>query len=94
MPIFNEEQNNNNGFFAFSLIDIISLIIGLQNMQLNISGNDLDKQTKTILDDLHNYLGKQEEHLALQDEHLHNQDIRIAQLEKMLIENIGLLNKE
>lgn len=90
----NEQQNNNNGLFTFSLIDIISLIIGIQNMQLNITGNDLDSQTKTILDDLHSYLEKQENHLALQDEHLLNQDSRIARLERMLIQIIGETDKE
>lgn len=90
MPTFNNPQGNNNfnnNLFAFNIIDIISLIIGLQNIELNITANDLDKQTQTILDDLHGYLEKQEQHLALQDR-------RIARLERMLLTNVGVIDKE
>ncbi len=98
MPMFNEQQNNNNGFsnnlFAFNIIDIISLLIGLQNIELNISAKDLDLQTQTILDDLHIYLEKQEQHLELQDKYLTTQDKRIARLEHLLTKNVGITDKE
>lgn len=81
MPTSNEQGNN---FFACSFIDILSLLIGLENMQLNISANDLDSQTDAILGDLHQCLSKIEEHLALQDEHLLHQDLRIVRLEQAL----------
>lgn len=79
-------QDGNN-FFSYGLIDIISLLIGLENMQLNISANDLDEQTGAILDDLHTYLAKLDKHLELQDEHLLHQDLRIARLEQVLKNN-------
>lgn len=98
MPMYNGQQQNNNGFnndfFAFSLIDIVSLIIGVLNMQLNITGADLDSQTKTILNDIHGHLSKQDEHLELQDKHLSAQDRRIARLERQLANRIGIMDKE
>ena len=98
VPMFNDQQQNNNNFyndfFAFGLIDIISLIIGLQNMQLNITGKDLDSQTKTILEDIHSHLSKQDKHLEMQDKHLFEQDRRIAILEKQLEKTIGITDKE
>lgn len=98
MPMFNDQQQNNNGFyndfFSFGFIDIISLIIGLENMKLNITGKDLDSQTKTILEDIHGHLSKQDEHLDLQDKHLFEQDKRIAMLEEQLASRIGIIDKE
>lgn len=77
----NEQQNNNpcNGLFAINIIDIISLIIGIQNMQLNITAQDLDNQTHTILDEIHS--------------HLRQQDKRLERMEHMLLAQ-GEINKE
>lgn len=78
----NEQQNNNNfcnGLLNINIIDVIGLIIGLQNMQLNITAKDLDNQTHTILDEIHT--------------HLKQQDERIDRIEKILLKQ-GRINKE
>lgn len=50
------------------LINIISFVVGLMNLGLNISQNDLDNQTQELdgklrqnVDDIHNHLKKQDE---------------------------------
>lgn len=77
----------NNERFYNSLMDginVASFLIGLQNLELNITANDLDSQTNAILEDLHTYFDEQNKHLALQDAHLAAQDERLDKLEKML----------
>lgn len=92
MYIFPSQSNDNQGYNAFmDAINILSFIIGLQNLDLNITANDIDNQTQTILDDLHGYLDKQEKHLAeqdkhllAQDSHLLEQDMRLDRLERLI----------
>lgn len=85
MCIFPPQSNDNQGYNAFmDAINILSFIIGLQNLDLNITANDIDNQTQTILDDLHGYLDKQEKHLSAQDKHLLEQDIRLDRLERLI----------
>lgn len=64
--------------------NIISLLIGLQNLELNITAQDMDSQTNAILEDLHKYFERQEAHLFRQDKHLYDQDLRLDKLEKSL----------
>lgn len=71
-----------NNFLNF--INVASFLIGLENLELNITANDLDSQTNAILEDLHTYFDEQNKHLALQDAHLAAQDERLDKLEKML----------
>lgn len=77
-----EQRNQWNG--VMDAINIISLLIGLQNLDLNITANDIDNQTNTILEDLHKYFERQETHLFRQDKHLYDQDLRLDRLEKTL----------
>lgn len=80
-----ENQGQCNLYAGFmDAINIASFMIGLQNLDLNITANDIDKQTETILNDLHSYLDKQEKHLLMQDNHLLEQDKRLDRLEKMI----------
>lgn len=81
----NKREANGYGYNAFmDVINIASFLIGLQNLDLNITANDLDKQTNSILEDLHEYFEKQDKHLLEQDKHLFEQDIRLENLERML----------
>ena len=55
----------------WTFIDIISLIgfcVGLQNLDLNISQENLDNQTQELDAKLHNVVNDIHQHLALQDE--------------------------
>lgn len=68
------------------ILNVLSFIIGLQNLNLNITSQDLDKQTKTILDEVH-------AHLANQDKHLEEQDVILKKQEKQLEKLEYLINK-
>ena len=55
----------------WTFIDILSLIgfcVGLQNLDLNISQENLDNQTQELDAKLHNVVNDIHQHLALQDE--------------------------
>ena len=55
----------------WTFIDIISLIgfcVGLQNLDLNISQENLDNQTQELDAKLHEVVNDIHNHLALQDE--------------------------
>lgn len=84
VPQENGQSENNFRQNFIDFIGILSFIIGLQNLDLNITANDIDNQTQAILDDLHGYLDKQDKHLTEQDKHLLAQDIRLDRLEKMI----------
>lgn len=84
-----QPQNGQTSPWSTSFIDAISIVsffIGLQNLQLNITAADLDKQTEQILSDVHKHLKEQDDHLVLQDRHLLEQDKRIDRLEHMVLE--------
>lgn len=90
------KTNQENPFYNIFMdtINILSFIIGLQNLDLNITANDIDNQTQAILDDLHSYLDKQEKHLNDQDLHLSEQDVRLSRLEKLIYEKDIQARKE
>lgn len=88
----NQENPLYNGFM--DTINILSFLIGLQNLDLNITANDIDNQTQAILDDLHTYLDKQERHLRDQDLHLSEQDVRLSRLERLMYEKDSMARKE
>lgn len=71
---------------VMDILNVLSFIIGLQNLNLNITSQDLDKQTKTILDEVH-------AHLANQDKHLEEQDVILKKQEKQLEKLEYLINK-
>ena len=73
-------MSGENGSLTFlDLLTIISFCVGLQNLDLNIAQDDLDKQTKEldrrlreVVDDIH-------QHLQVQDAKL---DRILAEVEK------------
>lgn len=80
----NSENNYNSFDGIMNAINIISLLIGLQNLELNVTANDIDNQTNAILSDLHDYFDEQNKHLAQQDRHLNEQDMKIERIERLL----------
>lgn len=82
------DQNNNAQQNVYNrlmdAVNVLSLIIGLENMDLNISANDLNDVANTILDDLHERLDKLDEHLQSQDKRLEQQELRLYRLENIL----------
>lgn len=94
-PNSNPQTNSNNCYDGFmDVINIVSFLIGLQNLDLNVTANDINTQTDTILKDLHTYLEKQEKHLSEQDKHLMEQDQRLFNLEKYLYDGDYMARKE
>ena len=56
-----------NELSFMDLINIVSFVVGLQNLDLNISQNDLDNQTEQLdkklrsnVDEIHRHLEKQD----------------------------------
>ena len=61
--------SGNNGEWTF--LDVITLIgfcVGLQNLDLNISQENLDNQTQELDAKLHQVVNDIHQHLAIQDE--------------------------
>ncbi len=86
------ENQSYNGFM--DAVNIASLIIGLENMELNISASDLEKERDAILKDFHTYIDKLDKHLERQDQILAYQNSRLMRLEKYLYEKEVLAGKE
>ena len=64
------ETNNELSFI--DLLSIISFLVGLQNLELNVSASDINEQTqdlnkslKAVVDDIHNHLSVQDAKLNL-----------------------------
>ena len=65
--------SGNNGELTFlDLLSIISFCVGLQNLDLNLAQEDLDRQTqeldsrlRTVVDDIHGHLSVQDTKLNL-----------------------------
>ncbi len=73
MSGFDNRQANNQGWdSAMDIINVLSFIVGLENMKLNITANDLDRISADIVDRLNKHLVKQDE--------------RLDRIEKMLAE--------
>lgn len=57
-----------NGELTFlDMISIISFCVGLQNLDLNLAQEDLDKQTQELDERLHNVIDDIHRHLSVQD---------------------------
>ena len=56
-----------NELSFMDLINIISFIVGLQNLDLNISQNDLDNQTEQLDKKLRSNVDEIHRHLEMQD---------------------------
>lgn len=94
MDYFNQQQSNQWNDAFMNVINLASFLIGLQNLDLNITANDLIDQKNDILDDLHQYFTEQNIHLEEQDRHLAEQDLRMDRLERLLYEKIPYDRKE
>lgn len=86
MIFFDSANNNNNSDMAGNLLDLISILVGLENLMENrqqSAENDVNsanqRQAKEILDDLHKQFDKQNAMLEYQNH---------------LLEEIKLLLKE
>ena len=42
------------------LLSIMSFCIGVMNLDLNVTADDIDKQTQTLLNEIHTHLEKQD----------------------------------
>lgn len=73
------QNGNQNPMWCnfMDIINIMSFIVGLQNIELNVTANDLEKAGSEIVDKLNS-------HLQTQDEHLKSQDDRLYHIELML----------
>ena len=56
------------------LLSIMSFCIGLMNLEINITQEDIDNQTQTLLNEIHS-------HLDIQDSKLDNIITRLEKLE-------------
>ena len=56
------------------LLSILSFCIGVMNLDLNVSAEDIDNQTQTLLNEIH-------DHLNTQDNKLDNIISRLEKLE-------------
>ena len=65
--------SGDNGEFTFlDIISLISFCVGLQNLELNITAQDinaqteeLDKRLRDVVDDIHNHLSVQDTKLNI-----------------------------
>lgn len=92
-------NNMNNNFM--DAINVLSFLIGILNLDLNVTANDLAEQKDYIVNDLHRVIGKveahlanQDNHLTLQDKHLNEQDMRLDRLERMMYDRYDVARKE
>ena len=74
MIFFDSANNNNNSDMAGNLLDLISVLVGLENLMENrqqSAENDVNsanqRQAKEILDDLHEQFDKQNAMLEYQN---------------------------
>lgn len=74
MIFFDSANNNNNSDMAGNLLDLISVLVGLENLMENrqqSAENDVNsanqRQAKEILDDLHKQFDKQNTMLEYQN---------------------------
>lgn len=74
MIFFDSANNNNNSDMAGNLLDLISVLVGLENLMENrqqSAENDVNsanqRQAKEILDDLHEQFNKQNKILEYQN---------------------------
>lgn len=85
MIVHNSTANNPmwyNGFM--DAINVLSFMIGLENLDLNVTAQDLSSESNRILDELRTHFATEDEHLTIQDQHLIEQDRRLERLEKLV----------
>lgn len=88
MIFFDSANNNNNSDMAGNLLDLISVLVGLENLMENrqqSAENNVNsanqRQAKEILDDLHKQFDKQNAMLEYQN-HLLEQILKILKGEE------------
>lgn len=67
-------MNQNEQLSFIDLLSILSFCIGVMNLDLNVSAEDIDNQTQTLLNEMHS-------HLEVQDSKLDNIIQRLEFLE-------------
>lgn len=79
-----------NGKFTFlDMIAIISFLVGLENLDMNITQEDMDEESKRLTANLNQAVSDIHDHLAIQDMKL---NIILEKLEG--IENAGILQRQ
>lgn len=74
-----------NGEWTFlDIITIVSFIIGIQNLELNIDQNDMDKQTRDINETANALVSAA---ISEIHKHLENQDRKIEEILEYIHEN-------
>ena len=56
-------MSNNEQLSFIDLLSILSFCIGVMNLDLNVSAEDIDNQTQTLLNEIHAHLEKQDTQL-------------------------------
>ncbi len=83
-----QEQEKSQSYTGFmDAINILSFLVGLENMNLNVTANDLAEQKDYIVNDFHRVVKKL-------DKHLDEQDARLFRLEKYFYEDYNGGRKE
>lgn len=67
-------MNENEQLSFIDLLSIMSFLIGVMNLDLNVTAEDIDSQTQTLLNEIH-------AHLEIQDNKLDNIIERLEKLE-------------
>ena len=67
-------MNEREQLSFIDLLSIMSFLIGVMNLDLNVTAEDIDSQTQTLLNEIHT-------HLELQDNKLDNIIERLEKLE-------------
>ena len=67
-------MNENEQLSFIDLLSILSFCIGIMNLELNVTAEDIDSQTQTLLNEIH-------AHLEIQDNKLDNIIERLEKLE-------------
>lgn len=67
-------MNQNEQLSFIDLLSIMSFCIGVMNLDLNVTAEDIDNQTQTLLNEVHT-------HLEMQDNKLDNIIQRLEKLE-------------
>lgn len=79
--IYNSLINNDQ---FINSVNVADFLLNLLNMELNISADDLEKQTEKILEGFTRHVDSLNEHLLEQDRHLREQDRRIDRIESLI----------
>lgn len=71
-----------NGFM--DALNVLSFMIGLENLELNVTSQDLSEESNRILEQLQAHFSRENAHLSLQDQHLLEQDRHFLEQDRRL----------